>query len=215
MDLIKFETSNGLKADSIELGNRYNKYNTRNPIAQKLQANFETSLIHLIKSSSPKKVYEIGCGEGFWTIKLNTLGIPTRGCDISPSILELAKFNTKNTFGHDKNLFDLCNIYDITANLTHKADLIMCCEVLEHIHDPHLALQILKSLGANYYIFSVPREPLWCFMNMCRGKYLKSLGNTPGHIQHWGKNKFIKLISNYFEIDLIKTPTPWTMLLCK
>ena len=64
-------------------------------------------------------------------------------------------------------------------------------------------------------IISVPREPIWRFLNLLRGKYIKDLGNTPGHLQHWSSDKFVDLVSNYFEIIEVKKPFPWTMLLCK
>jgi hypothetical protein len=50
---------------------------------------------------------------------------------------------------------------------------------------------------------------------LLRGKYIKDLGNTPGHLQHWSSDKFVDLVSNYFEIIEVKKPFPWTMLLCK
>ena len=36
----------------------------------------------------------------------------------------------------------------------------------------------------------MPREPLWRGLNMARGAYLKDLGNTPGHVNHWSKRSF-------------------------
>ena len=49
---------------------------------------------------------------------------------------------------------------------------------------------------------------------MARGKYLKQLGNTPGHIQHWSKRAFGKMLTkNNMRIIGTKTPFPWTMVL--
>lgn len=49
---------------------------------------------------------------------------------------------------------------------------------------------------------------------MARGKYLKQLGNTPGHIQHWSKRAFCKMLTkNNMRIIGTKTPFPWTMVL--
>ena len=92
---------------------------------------------------------------------------------------------------------------------------MVCCEVLEHLEDPEAGLQALQRVARNHLIISVPREPLWCALNMARGKYLTQWGNTPGHIQHWSKEKFIALVSNYFEVIESKSPLPWTMLLCR
>lgn len=105
------------------------------------------------------------------------------------------------------------SIYDLEAK-EDSADLIICCEVLEHIENPELALEKLYALDTSNYIFSVPREPLWCTLNFLRGKYLKDFGNTPGHIQHWSSREFIKMIEEAgFKIRLKRNPIPWTMIL--
>ncbi|AMP03321.1 methyltransferase -containing domain protein [Collimonas pratensis] len=41
------------------------------------------------------------------------------------------------------------------------------------------------------------------------------MGNTPGHINHWSTRGFIQLISKYFDVIEVKSPLPWTMLLCQ
>jgi hypothetical protein len=64
-------------------------------------------------------------------------------------------------------------------------------------------------------VVSVPREPIWCGLNMVRGKYFSKLGNTPGHIQHWSSSDFVNLVSKYFDVVEVKKPLPWTMLLCR
>ena len=40
---------------------------------------------------------------------------------------------------------------------------------------------------AAHLLVSVPREPLWRALNVARGAYLRELGNTPGHVNHWSK----------------------------
>jgi hypothetical protein len=92
---------------------------------------------------------------------------------------------------------------------------MICCEVLEHLEEPRLALEKIRQLGPEFAIFSVPREPLWRITNMARFKYLSDLGNTPGHLQHWSKKGFITMIDACFEVVEIRSPYPWTMLLCK
>ncbi|WP_207642472.1 hypothetical protein, partial [Desulfosporosinus sp. I2] len=67
----------------------------------------------------------------------------------------------------------------------------------------------------NHIILSVPREPLWRILNLARGKYIPDLGNTPGHIQHWSKKSFLRLVNRYFDVLEVKSPLPWTMVLCR
>jgi hypothetical protein len=51
---------------------------------------------------------------------------------------------------------------------------------------------------------------------MARGKYWKDFGNTPGHIQHWTKRDFCRMVvNNGMKIISVKTPFPWTMVLAK
>jgi 2-polyprenyl-3-methyl-5-hydroxy-6-metoxy-1,4-benzoquinol methylase len=94
-------------------------------------------------------------------------------------------------------------------------ELVVCCEVLEHLPAPGRALEHLVALARPWLVLSVPREPLWRCLNVVRGHYLADLGNTPGHIQHWGKGEFLRLVSNYATIAEVRNPPPWTMLLCR
>jgi hypothetical protein len=57
----------------------------------------------------------------------------------------------------------------------------------------------------------VPREPLWRGLNMARGAYLKDLGNTPGHINHWSKRAFNELVSLYGRPEKVAGVFPWTL----
>ena len=71
-------------------------------------------------------------------------------------------------------------------------------------------------MSKRYVIIGVPREPLWRFLNMCRFKYLKHYGNTPGHLNHWSKKSLVKLIENKFgKVIAIESPIPWTIVLAE
>ena len=64
-------------------------------------------------------------------------------------------------------------------------------EVLEHVPDPeHTVAEMARCARGGHLLVSVPREPLWRGLNMARGAYLKDLGNTPGHVNHWSKRSF-------------------------
>jgi 2-polyprenyl-3-methyl-5-hydroxy-6-metoxy-1,4-benzoquinol methylase len=115
--------------------------------------------------------------------------------------------------GINKELFEVRSIYDLDPGHD-SAELVVCCEVLEHLEHPEEGLLALQSITTKNLIVSVPREPIWRFLNMVRGKYISDWGNTPGHLQHWSKRGFMRLVSKYFLIEVIKTPLPWTMLLC-
>ena len=40
-------------------------------------------------------------------------------------------------------------------------------------------------------VVSVPREPVFCALNLARGKNVTRLGNDPEHINHWGRRGFL------------------------
>ncbi len=210
---MKIKLAKGDKENGIVIGNTYDKYGSKNPIVKVIMKGFHDSLNGLVYKVKPKSINEIGCGEGYWVIKWSGKGILTNGSDFSEQVIEIAKENAKSQ-GVDPDLFSIKNIYELQEG-TDNADLIVCCEVLEHLDDPKLALQSLEKIVDNYLIISVPREPIWRFLNLLRGKYIKDLGNTPGHLQHWSSAKLVDLVSNYFEIIEVKKPFPWTMLLCK
>lgn len=95
-------------------------------------------------------------------------------------------------------------------------DLIFLLEVMEHLQSPNDALAELKRVGKKYVIIGVPREPIWRILNMLRLKYWSSLGNTPGHIQHWSKTSLLKFLkSRGFEVVAVENPLPWSIVLVR
>ena len=128
-------------------------------------------------------------------------------------IIELARANAREQ-GVSPDLFKVRNIYDLEPG-PDSADLIVCCEVFEHLEHPEEGLRALQRVATNYVIISVPREPIWCILNMVRGKYLAHFGNTPGHVQHWSRRSLVRLVDIYFDVVDVRNPLPWTMLLCR
>lgn len=210
---MSIKIAGGKKEDGIVVGNSYDKYAAKNPIVRWMMNGFESSLSDLVAKAAPQTIHEIGCGEGYWVIRWNKQGLNARGSDFSSQVIEMAIDNAAEAkITH--SVFKSRSIYDLNR-VEDSADLIVCCEVLEHLDNPEAGLQSLKEIAKDYVILSVPREPLWCALNLARGKYVKNLGNTPGHLQHWSKSNFIKLVEKYFTIVEVKSPLPWTMLLCR
>lgn len=205
--------SGGMKEDGIVVGNTYDKYGSQNPIVKRMMKGFDNALFSFVQRTNPQMIHEIGCGEGRWVLSLLSQGINARGSDFSSQVIELAKKNAIEK-GLSTGFFKQCSIYEIRPGID-SADLIVCCEVMEHLEQPQEGLRALQTVANEYVVLSVPREPIWRVLNMIRGKYLKKFGNTPGHIQHWSRSGFIKLVSQYFEIIDVKTPFPWTMILCR
>ena len=205
--------SKGLEEDGIIVGNTYDKYGTRNPIARWIMKGFDDALSDLVGRANPKTIHEVGCGEGYWVMRWNELGIQARGSDFSEKVIALARENAQSK-RMPPDIFSVRSIYDMRPN-EDGADLVVCCEVLEHLENPEAGLVALQRIVTSNIVLSVPREPVWCALNMARGKYLSSFGNTPGHIQHWSSNAFIQLVTRYFDVVEVKRPLPWTMLLAR
>ena len=69
-------------------------------------------------------------------------------------------------------------------------------EVLEHVPDPeHTVAEMARCARGGHLLVSVPREPLWRALNLARGAYVRELGNTPGHVNHWSRRGFAALLS--------------------
>lgn len=205
--------SGGLKEDGIVVGNAYDKYGSKNIIVRSLMQGFDNALSDLVIKAAPTSIHEVGCGEGFWVLHWNKQGKLARGSDFSSQVIELARTNAAER-SISPALFEARSIYELDAERD-SADLVVCCEVLEHLEQPEDGLRALQRVVGRHLILSVPREPIWCALNLARGKYISDLGNTPGHIQHWSKGAFVRMVSKYFEVVEIKNPLPWTMLLCR
>ncbi|WP_448096590.1 class I SAM-dependent methyltransferase [Luteibacter yeojuensis] len=210
----KLKVSGGATDDhGLVVGNTFDKYGSANPVVKWMMKGFDSAMSELVDIANPEAIYEVGCGEGYWILKWRTKGIRASGCDISQQVVELARENTALA-GVPEESFEQCNIYDLERPSDPK-ELIVCCEVLEHIDDPLRGLEALHRIAGDFVILSVPREPLWRALNVVRGKYLHQLGNTPGHIQHWSSRSFQDFVSQVFEIIEVRRPLPWTMLLCR
>ncbi len=197
--------------DGVVIGNVENKENPRNPISRMLIRRFDETLMRFIIAASPTSLHEVGCGEGRLTRKIaRRFGVPIIASDLAKELIDdNQSYRLENVRFVQKSIYDLVPPDD-------RADLMLCCEVLEHLENPRNAVDALKRLGARCYIFSVPREPMWRILNVCRGKYLTDLGNTPGHLNHWSREGFLRfLMSSGFRVECEASPWPWTIVLGK
>ena len=202
-----------MSIDAAELGgNVYDKYGTSNTVARRLMAGFMSDLDELVERSGAREAHEVGCGEGEVSIRLARRGIRVRGTDAFPRVLEEARRRAAAA-GVEVD-FEAAAVEELDP-ATHAAELVLCCEVLEHLEDPRRGLEMLARLARPWLIASVPREPLWRALNLARLSYVGALGNTPGHLSHWSKRGFERFLGERFEVVEIRSPIPWTMALCR
>ena len=199
-------------------GNHYDKYHSKNPIEKKLMKGFFDSVSVLFdiagKDGDPVRILEAGCGEGMFTsfVRERFPKSLIEAFDVEDEVVDKAVKSFT-----DKGIeFFTGSIYEIPKE-DDSIPLVVCSEVLEHLEDPVRALKELKRIGSCYIFLSVPNEPIWRILNMCRFKYLKDLGNTPGHINHYSKKGFLMLIESADGIEVVayKKSLPWQMVLLK
>jgi 2-polyprenyl-3-methyl-5-hydroxy-6-metoxy-1,4-benzoquinol methylase len=154
----------------------------------------------------------VGCGEGELAVRLARAGLRVRGSDAFPGVLTEAR-ERAHVAGVEIE-FEAVPVEELDPG-RHAAELVVCCEVLEHVEDPHGALDVLAQLARPWLIASVPREPLWRALNLARLSYVGELGNTPGHVGHWSKRGFERFLAARFEVIEVRGPVPWTMALCR
>jgi hypothetical protein len=87
--------------------------------------------------------------------------------------------------------------------------------VLEHVPEPGATLAEMARVARRWLLVSVPREPLWRGLNLARGAYVRDLGNTPGHLNHWSRRAFVSLLARHGTVQEARSPLPWTMALVR
>ncbi len=199
--------------EGVVAGNVYDKYGTRNPVARWLMRRFLAAFRDLVRLSGAREAHEVGCGEGRLAVELAGLGLRVRASDFSSKILAVARTTVARAAEEGAIELRVASVYDLTGE--DAAELIVCCEVLEHLDRPAEALRLLEPLARPHAIFSVPREPLWRLLNVLRGRYLGDFGNTPGHLQHWSRRRFLAFLGSRFDVVAVRCPLPWTMALCR
>jgi len=199
-------------AEGTVTGNTYDKYGSSNPVVKRLMAGFERTLDELFVQSSPSSVLDVGCGEGVLTRKWAERVAPGRvvGIDLDdPELHAQWKGRTAPNLEYRVMKAEHLPFGD------GEFDMASAIEVLEHVPDPEHTLAEMARVASGHLLVSVPREPLWRALNMARGAYLKELGNTPGHLNHWSKRAFVALLSRHGEVVEARSPFPWTMLLVR
>ncbi len=195
---------------AVPTGNTYDKYGSTNPVVRRLMAGFERTLDELFAQAAPGSVLDVGCGEGVLTEQWADRIAPGRIVGID---LEDPKLDAEWVGRQRPNLTFAPMEVERLEFADDEFELVAATEVLEHVADPEAALAEMARVAGRHLLVSVPHEPLWRALNMARGAYLRELGNTPGHLNHWTRRSFVRLLGRYGEVVEIRAPFPWTMLL--
>ena len=195
-----------MTAAATPTGNAYDKYGSTNPIEQRMMRGFLDALDGMLAGLAPRRILEIGVGEGQVMSRLRERfpGVPLVGLDLPDDALREqwreqglpCMFGDATTLPFPDDSFDL----------------VLAIEVLEHVPGPDAALGELARVCSGTFVASVPFEPIWRAGNLARRRYVRQLGNTPGHVNHWTRWGFRRFVASRFHIQQVRSPLPWTML---
>ena len=196
----------------VVTGNTYDKYGSTNPVVRRLMSTFETTLGELFTQAAPQSLLDVGCGEGVLVHQWAQAIAPRRvvGIDLEEPSIQAGWAQRQA----DNLEYKVMKAEDLPF-ADGEFDMATAIEVLEHVPDPVHTVAEMARVAERHLLVSVPREPMWRGLNMARGAYLKELGNTPGHVNHWSKKSFVALLERHGTVVEARSPFPWTMLLVR
>jgi 2-polyprenyl-3-methyl-5-hydroxy-6-metoxy-1,4-benzoquinol methylase len=195
----------------IVIGNHTQKYTAKNPAIRWLTSRWVSRLDAMLfnvaadSRRSSERALEVGCGEGVIAETLARRWDKAVALDLPDAALRAqwrGRPGPQYIHGDAHRLpFD-----------DSQFDVVVAVEVLEHLPDPARGLRELARVSSAHLVLSVPREPIFRGCNLVAGRYVKDLGNTPGHLNHWSKRSFARLVSTVADIRAVASPFPWTII---
>ena len=187
------------------------KYATKNPVVRALIGRFYGRIAELLQTgyTDRQSFLDAGCGFGEALHRLDAL-LPSTvaGFDLEPVAVEQARARLPERI--TLSVADVCQ-----SQLPDDSyDTVLCLEVLEHLPDPTLALHELRRIARHELILSVPHEPWFQLGSLARGKYLRTLGNHPEHVNHWNPRRFAAFLEPHLRVQRVTTAFPWILARC-
>jgi SAM-dependent methyltransferase len=190
----------------VPTGNTYDKYGTTNPLERRMMQGFMGALDEMLDGVAPRRILEVGVGEGHVTARVR---------ERFPDATIVGVDLPDDELAGQWRAADLACVFGDATRLPAPDgafDLVLAIEVLEHIPAPDAALAELARVGAGTLVASVPFEPIWRAGNLARGRYVRDLGNTPGHVNHWTRWGFSRFVATRFAVERVRNPLPWTIV---
>jgi ubiquinone/menaquinone biosynthesis C-methylase UbiE len=193
----------------VVIGNHIQKYTARNPAIRLLTERWVANLdrvfgeVSMAPGTPAARTLEVGCGEGVIAARMHrrwgevvALDLPDAG--LRADWRQHAGPRFLHASAHELPFAD------------NRFDVVVAAEVLEHLPDPDRGLREMARVCRRHLVLSVPREPIFRSCNLVTGRYVRDLGNTPGHLNHWSKRGFVRFVSQVAEVREVTSPFPWT-----
>jgi ubiquinone/menaquinone biosynthesis C-methylase UbiE len=195
----------------VVIGNHTQKYTARNPairlLTERWVANLDRTFGQLSRDAGgpPERALEVGCGEGVIADKLHRRFGSVVALDLADAGLRA----DWRQYPGPQFLHASAHALPFTDG---RFDVVVAAEVLEHLPDPDQGLAEMARVGRRHLVLSVPREPIFRSCNLVTGRYVRALGNTPGHLNHWSKRGFVDFVSQVAQVREVTSPFPWTCI---
>jgi ubiquinone/menaquinone biosynthesis C-methylase UbiE len=204
-------TTTPAETPGVVIGNHTPKYTARNPavrwLTQRWVANLDRQLARIATQhgAAGGGALEVGCGEGVIAAQLARRFGEVVALDLPDAGLRAGwRRHRGPRFLHaDAQALPFAD---------DRFGVVVAAEVLEHLADPAKGLQELARVGRAHLVLSVPQEPLFRCCNLLAGRYLRELGNTPGHLNHWSRRGFVRFVAQVAEVREVTSPFPWTTI---
>jgi 2-polyprenyl-3-methyl-5-hydroxy-6-metoxy-1,4-benzoquinol methylase len=195
----------------VVIGNHTKKYTARNPAIRWLTMRWVERLESVLDRVAAEttgrqdRALEVGCGEGVIAEKLAQRWKQVAALDLPDAGLR-GEWQARPGPGY---LHADAQVLPFAAN---QFDVVVAAEVLEHLPDPERGLAEMARVCSGSLVLSVPREPIFRGCNLLAGRYVRDLGNTPGHLNHWSTRSFVRFVSTVARVRLVTKPFPWTVV---
>jgi SAM-dependent methyltransferase len=183
------------------------KYQSKNPVVRHLVGRFLRRVSELAAAERPRRILEVGCGEGIVLAALAARlpGARFDGLEFDETALEAAR---RRCPGATLVRGDACALPFGGQSF----DLVVCLEVLEHLPEPARALRELRRVTRAGCLLSVPHEPFFRLGNLLRGKNVTRLGDPTDHLQHWGAREFAAFCAGELAVRVRTGAFPWLIV---
>ena len=144
------------------------------------------NILDLVSTIEVKTFIDIGCGAGELACTLAEHGLIGKGLDYSKGAIAAAnKIKLERDLNNSNINFELQNSSK-SKKYKDKYDLVVCCEVLEHVEDDYSLLSNLVKLSNKYILLSVPAKQ----------RLYDSSDKAVGHFRRYEKHELLKLLKS-------------------